>query len=106
MLHDVQAAIRKHNAEHPSPDNLSDRNPANFFKDFVRRRDSANLHFPKEVFEHGFTARQVTQGGACFEFVPVDVGQTEPFPSKTPQLSAEALDRVHKIQSMSLPLAS
>lgn len=82
---------------------MSTKNPANFFKDFVRDKRRANNNWPRYVLEAGFTARQTTGGGKCFEFIPLAPGQTEPFPlairprPETPH---------HAIESVSLPLAS
>src|SRR5438105_9220543 len=54
---------------------LSDRNPANFFKDFVRKRSSANANWPQTVFAAGYTGRQETGGSTCFRFIRVSPGQ-------------------------------
>lgn len=82
---------------------LSDKNTANFFKDFVRNVDSSNQNWPGEVWEAGYTGRQVTGDGRCFEFVRPRTGQTTPFvgvllPGGDPPL--------HRVESASLPLAS
>jgi hypothetical protein len=82
---------------------MSTKNPANFFKDFVRDKRRANGNWPHYVLTAGYTARQTTGGGRCFEFVALMPGQTEPFPlairpgPETPR---------HAIESVSLPLAS
>jgi hypothetical protein len=102
-LRDVQNAIREHNAAHPTLKRpLSDRNPANFSKDIFRKRASANRIWPRSVFERGYTGRQVTGGGACFEFVSIALDQTVPFP--TEEWSRELPH--YRIESASLPLAS
>lgn len=103
-LQEVSAAISEFNARVPA-EAMSTRNPANFFKDFIRNRESANRNWPAAVLNAGFTGRQVTQANACFEFIPLAPGQTEAFPvlnfarpnSETP---------LHMIESVSLPLAS
>lgn len=69
-LNEVSEALREHNAAVPSR-TLSDRNPANFFKDFIRNKQAANRNWPASVLGRGYTARQVTGGNACFEFVPL-----------------------------------
>jgi len=46
----------------------------------------------------------LTGENACFEFVPLPRGQSEPFPHKIPDPSEE--HAVYKIESASLPLAS
>jgi len=103
-LTDVSEAIADYNRKHRERQ-MSTRNPANFFKDFIRNRESANRNWPPFVFESGYAARQVTGKGLCFEFVALAEGQHEPFPAgdfaaptnKTP---------LHRIESVSMPLAS
>jgi hypothetical protein len=102
-LEQVSVAIRAYNRKNRS-NPLSTRNPANFFKDFIRKRKSANDYWPRSVFDRGYTAKQVTGEGLCFEFVRLELGQTEPFPGSAVQLNPEA--PVHRIQSTSMPLAS
>lgn len=104
-LEQVSAAIRADNAEFPSPRPMSDRNPANFYKDFIRNRESANRNWPPAIFDAGFTGRQVTGKGLCFEFVRVMPGQAEAFPTNLFPLPSESTP-VHRIESASLPLAS
>ena len=102
-LDDVQAGIRAYNKRHGTE--RSDRNPANFFKDFVRNRDSANRNWPPSVLGRGYTARQSTGGGDAFVFVPLAPGQTEAFPVDRIPAPTDETPR-HAIQSVSLPLAS
>jgi hypothetical protein len=102
-LIDVQKAIRKYSKNHPK-EKLSSRNPANFFKDFVRKTKSANENWPNSVLQKGYTARQVTGGGNCFEFVRLKPGQTDPFIVTIIKPGKGA--KTHKIQSVSMPLAS
>ena len=102
-LGDVQDGIRAYNGHHGTE--WSTMNPANFFKDFIRRRDSANRNWPTSVLERGYTARQSTGGGQVFEFVPVKEGQTDAFPIERLPSPTEETPR-HAIQSVSLPLAS
>ncbi len=80
---------------------LSNNNPANFWKDFIRNLDSARRNWPATVLAAGYaatSAKGVLNG--CFEFVPH--GPTDPlFPSDytiTPELRAAAL----MVQSLSL----
>lgn len=104
-LEDVGGAIRTYNQAHQSEKPLSDRNPANFFKDFVRNRARANANWPTAVLRAGFTARQVTGQNRCFEFVPLAAGQTAAFPLDViPGPTAETPR--HLIETASLPLAS
>jgi len=82
---------------------LSSSNPANFFKDFIRKSKSANNNWPTELKELRWTAEQRTGGNNCFEFVPFAEDQVEPFgdpyqpSSKTP---------VHRMQSITIPKVS
>lgn len=101
---DLQAAIAAHNLEHPDKI-LSTGNPANFFKDIVRYRTSANRNWPAYVLEHGYTARPVVGNRRSFEFVRLDEGQAEPFPVIESLQPKESTPR-HVIESVSLPLAS
>jgi hypothetical protein len=105
-LDQVQKAVDAYNEGPPKKtgrDRLSTKNPANFLKDLVRSRN-ANAHWPQEVLDRGYTARQLTGGDLCFEFVPLANGQTEPFPA----LALPGIpDRPpHLIESISIPLAS
>jgi hypothetical protein len=84
---------------------LSKRNLANFFKDFIRVKSSANRRWPKSVWDRGFTATQATGSGLCFRFVAASKGMREPFPNVLVP-SDELLRNPHKIQSVSLPTAS
>ena len=74
----VQAAIRKFNDK--MGQGVSDRNPANFFKDFVRNSDRANKDWPQSVLDRGYTARQKTGNKTVFIFVPLEPDQELPFP--------------------------
>lgn len=104
-LNEVSDAIREYNASHPNQTKpISDRNPANFFKDIVRHRVPGNKMWPEWIFELGFTARQVTGTNFCFEFIPTVLGQTEAFPSRIPVPSPDT--PTMRISSVSMPLAS
>src|SRR5207248_9449461 len=102
-LADVADAIRLYNEQH-SDDRVSDRNPANFFKDLTRHRARANAIWPTEVFQRGFTGRALVGGGQCFQFVAIAQGQSEPFPENIP--GPTPATRVHPITSAVVPLAS
>ena len=101
-LKDVVAAINDVNTE-AGKTLLSPRNSANFFKDFIRNVARANANWPQAVLDEGYTARQVTGGGQCFEFLLLPAGQTVPFvgipgpDNTTPR---------HRLETASLPLAS
>jgi hypothetical protein len=101
---DLQEAIDAHNADHADRI-LSTRNPANFFKDFVRYRRSANRNWPAHVLQCGYTARPAVGGGNSFEFVRLDSGQAEPFPVIASLEPKESTPR-HVIESVSLPITS
>lgn len=106
-LPEVAAAIGQANreAENAGARTLSDRNPANFFKDFIRNVASANRNWPAAVLRAGYTGRQRTGAGDCFEFVGVAPRQALAFASAArtyPRLPASA--RYAVAQSLSLPL--
>lgn len=102
-LAEVAEEIESYNDSLPDPKSgLSPRNPANFFKDFVRNKRSANLNWPTSIFERGYTGRQITGDNRCFMFVPLQDGQDVPFPLPEPKLDTPR----HRIESASLPLAS
>lgn len=102
-LLDVQRAIEQHNQTSSTP--LSTRNPANFFKDFIRSQHRANANWPASVLASGYTGRQLQSEGNCFEFVPVAPRQTVAFPVELlPQPDANT-SRI-RVESVSLPLAS
>jgi hypothetical protein len=103
-LVDVAKYIRETESEGWSRPPLSDKNPANFFKDFVRNRRSANANWPVSVFERGYTGEQMTGGNACFRFIPLRAGQTEAFAVNVPIPLQDA--HRHEVESVSMPLAS
>lgn len=102
-LSQVTDAIVSYNTVHR--DDMSTRNVANFFKDFIRNRESANRNWPHSILSRGYTARQVTGDNQCFEFVPIRAGQFEPFPPNLILPPTENTPR-QRIESTSLPLAS
>lgn len=99
-LSDVAEAIRACN----KLDGLdrSDRNPANFLKDVVRSKGASRI-WPEHVAALRFTGRQRTGAGECFEFVPYEVDQDEPFPDL---FRADAEVSLVALQSLSLPRAA
>src|SRR5262249_5237398 len=101
-LEDVGAAIQAFNEKAPPGQRLSPRNLANFFRDFVRTRASANRNWPPTVLRRGYPARQVTGDNRCFEFVPLAAGQALPFPLTA--VAGPAVPR-RQLESVSLPLA-
>jgi hypothetical protein len=100
---DIRQKIQELPKNAQSEAELSDRNIANFFKDFIRRKKTANANWPASIWARGYTARQVTGNNQSFEFIPKTPGQKTPFPSfaepneVTPRL---------RIETVSLPLAS
>jgi len=105
-LHEVADAIRVYNKKHETDGKrLSDLNAANFLTDVIRHREGANRNWPASVFAAGFTGRKVTGENLAFEFLPVNPGQTEPFPA--PDFATPPADTpIHRVESVSLPLAS
>jgi hypothetical protein len=103
-LADIGEAIREYNLAHSGESLVSDRNPANFWKDMTRRRRSANDAWPVAVFTAGFTGRQLTGQGRSFEFISLKSGQTEAFPEGVPLPTVDTPR--HTIASAILPLAS
>lgn len=79
----------------------SNRNPANFVKDYTRKRGAANNKWPARIKNAGYTVKQRTGEGKCFEFVKMAIGQL-PFPLIGDWENAELI----KVQSLSMPLAS
>lgn len=106
-LSDISAAIDKYNKSLPSKSKkLSKHNPANFFKDFFRRKDSANRNWPSSVWSKGYAARQLTGSGNAFEFVRIFQGQSEPFPISTATYPRSPQAPHLELQSLSmLPIA-
>ncbi|AQS48738.1 hypothetical protein BMG03_13750 [Thioclava nitratireducens] len=99
-LDDVGDAIRTTNVGRKNK--LKDNNPANFMKDLLRGSKS-NENWPASVTARKYTGIQRTGDGECFEFVPFEPGQTEPFPDKFP---VRGNAPKFLIQSLSLPLAT
>lgn len=99
-LDDVATAIRECNETMGT--SLSDRNPANFMKDFMRG-NSASRNWPEALAALRFTAVQRTGTGDAFEFIRFAPDQTEPFadafrmPDDAPR---------YPVQSISLPLVT
>jgi hypothetical protein len=100
----VGDAIKAANRGKTNKERLSAGNLANFFKDFIRNKDSANRNWPASVFSRGYTAVQRTGKNACFEFVPLKRGQTEPFPLQI--VHTQSTGTPHELESVSMPLAS
>jgi hypothetical protein len=103
-LNRVAQAIVRYNRGKPRGEQLGAGNPANFFKDFIRNKDSANRNWPASVFSRGYTAVQRTGKNSCFEFVPRQPGQTEPFPLQI--IHTQSTSAPHRLESISMPLAS
>lgn len=101
-LDEVQKAIEELNGRGLAK--LSTKNPANFFKDFVRSCTSANRNWPARVFEAGWTGDQVTGKGDCFAFRPKG-DRTLPFLCAQPSEALLATEPT-RVESLSLPLAS
>lgn len=102
-LDDVSDGIDAYNVAHGTTHSTN--NSANFFKDFIRVRNRANANWPDSVLKAGYTARQLTEGGTCFEFAALAEGQTEAFPPVNFAQPSESTPK-YQIESVSLPLAS
>ena len=81
---------------------LSTNNPANFIKDIIRGKNASGM-WPDSLKVARIGADQVTGNGRVFEFVPYAAGQTLPFPNR---FAYHAGAERHRIQSVSMPLAS
>lgn len=107
-IKDVSEAIKRFNKKPPlGVKPLSDRNPANFFKDFVRIASSANRNWPDSILKKGYTARQETGGGGSFRFIKLPTGQVTAFeeaPKNYPRLQGQECR--FRIQSLSLDVKS
>jgi hypothetical protein len=94
-LDDVSRAIGRIGAT------LSQKNPANFMKDVVRRRDSYFRILPTSVREAGYGVAQRTGGSLCFTFEPI---------ARCERMwvlpNPERLAQPHRVQSISIPIAS
>lgn len=101
-LKDISRGIGRFNEGKPEGLHVSNKNPANFFKDFVRKLNRANEIWPTDILQKGWTATQSTGKGNSFEFIPLPVGQTKPFVLIEPDADAEEL----KLQTLSLPFMS
>lgn len=97
---DVVEAIRWCN-EHKGTQ-LSDKNPANFFKDMIRG-SGVDAMWPDRLKQLRWTALQTTGGGNVLEFVRYKNDQTEAFPN--PFGYHDGVAR-HRVQSLSMPQAS
>lgn len=101
-LEDVKHAIEFINKSEAGR-NLSSSNPANFFKDFIRRADSANRNWPDEMLKLRWTAEQRTGENNCFEFVRFSDDQIVPFEEP---FGPTADTAIHRMQSITIPKAS
>lgn len=101
-LDEISKAIVDYNHKHRTKH--STRNPANFFKDFIRNRTRANLNWPAALRKRRFSARQITGGGNAFIFEPYTAGQEDPFPETIGRYADIHRAPAFKIQSVSLPI--
>ena len=99
-LDDVAASIRYLSEQ--GTVSLSAKNPANFMKDYLRSARRNEL-WPSVILEAGFTARQRTTDGQCFEFVPLARPGEEPFPD---EFLPDGTEPVFVMQTLSLPVAT
>ncbi|WGM32575.1 hypothetical protein [Brevundimonas sp. NIBR11] len=80
---------------------LSPNNPANFIKDYLRS-PQRNALWPMRIRSAGYTARQTTGVGQCFQFVRLAEGE-EPFPD---DFLPDGSEPTFLIQTLSLPLTT
>jgi hypothetical protein len=94
-------AIIERNARHPKETKkLSTKNPANFLKDFIRKR-TCNKNWPKRLSDKKITARQVYGDGQIFEFVAFGEDDSVPFPDR---FDPEADLDIHPFEALSIPV--
>ncbi|MDG4670233.1 hypothetical protein P9A16_03810 [Shinella sp. 838] len=98
--HDIQEAIILLQQEEGI--SLKPGNPANFLKDFLRSH-SRNAHWPEEIADARYTARQAYGDGRVFEFVPYADEQEVPFPD---DFALPENASIHPIEAVSLPSAA
>jgi hypothetical protein len=103
-VREVAEATAQWLTSHPNVDPQKVGNRYAFFKDFIRNLERANKRWPKSIFERKYTARQLTGGGASFEFIPLRPRQVVPFPNAVPP--PDPSTPTHRIESISMPLAS
>lgn len=96
LSEDVVRAIRQ------SGVGLSTGNPANFFKDFIRK-PSGNDNWPDRLKLAQITARQRYGNRRVFQFRPYSPGQIEPFPDR---FLPHPGTPTQQIQSATLPFAA
>lgn len=102
-LADVSTAIATYNDGKPASSRLSTANPANFFKDFVRKAKSAEQNWPTSVLSAGYSGVQKTGGGACFEFVKIPDGQTTAFATSSATYPKNpATTKLQVVQTLSI----
>jgi hypothetical protein len=103
-LKDVSVAIKRYNRKVPKGFKpMSDKNPANFFKDFIRRTSAANRNWPKSLLARGYTARQETGAGNSFRFIRLPAGHVTAFvESDSNYLQFPGKECKFRIQSLSL----
>lgn len=103
-LEEVVAAIKAHNAK-AGAKKISQKNPANFFKDFVRNVRAAERNWPASVLAAGYTGEQRTGKGNSFEFVRLPSGQITAFSAKSSVYPKNpATTKLAVAQTLSLPI--
>ena len=100
LFDDVAAAIRYFKDDLGL--DLSDNNPANFMKDFLRGMN-ASANWPVALTAKRITAKQQTGAGRIFEFIPFLDHQTEAFPNPFEPTGQEV---EYILQSLSLSQAT
>ena len=84
-LEEVSAAINANNLAHPTLVPMSTRNPANFFKDFIRKHKSANRNWPRRIFQAFAAFFSPQQSGAGPKpLICKEMAENKPFRSNKP----------------------
>ncbi|MFN4275865.1 MAG: hypothetical protein ACK4FJ_06160 [Ferrovibrio sp.] len=96
---EVREAIQHRNRNLPEGEKvLGAGNPANFLKDFIRKR-TCNENWPRRLKALRYTARQRYGNELVFEFVPYRDGDDQPFPDRYDPVPDMP---VHTIETLSM----
>ena len=102
---DIVRVINKTNDDqrdsNPNAQLLSSANPANFWKDFVRKTESAQRNWPRSVSSLGYTGKALKGNRQSFEFVKFQGGDAFPTTTATyPKNPATA--KLQAVQTLSV----
>lgn len=99
----IQATVTEQLKIYPKP--LKANNPANFVKDIVRRPDIRPF-LPNEVVNAGYIIEQLVGSDMCFRFIPFSGATGATASGLQPSADALKAENVHRLESISIPLAS